>query len=75
MFITKNLTFLLLSVCAIDQMEIFLKLPKPSVTRHSAAFHAQEKTIFNSIYVNSTTFSFHTILVSIIITFFFLISQ
>jgi hypothetical protein len=43
MFITKNLTFLLLSVCAIDQMEIFLKLPKPSVTRHSAAFHAQEK--------------------------------
>jgi hypothetical protein len=58
MFITKNLTFLLLSVHAIEQMEIFLKrrLPKPSVTRHSAAFHAQEKTIPNSIFVNSTTF-------------------
>jgi hypothetical protein len=45
MFITENMTFLSLSVCAIEQIEIFLKLrhPKPSVTRHSAAFRAQEK--------------------------------
>jgi hypothetical protein len=45
MFITKNLTILLLSACAIEQMEMFKKLrhPKPSVTRHSAAFHVQEK--------------------------------
>jgi hypothetical protein len=53
-------------------MEIFFKLrhPKPSVPRHSAAFSAQEKTIFNLIFVNSTTFSVHTILVSIFFLFF-----
>jgi hypothetical protein len=41
------------------------KTTPSSVPLHSAAFRAQDKTIPNSIFVNSTTFSFHTIFVSI----------
>ncbi len=43
-------------------------IPSP-VLLDMAAFRAQEKTIPNSIFVTSTTFSFHTLLVSIIIIF------